>query len=192
MIKIFMTCLTGKPMTVSGNKNITNGVHNMTVPCESKQEITDIAKEQRLQGKDLAVTKDATDHLRNEQAAFIRESREVIGLLKEMAIVGKTQSKQAKEDQNVLFTKARDNQSAIRRIEDQLVEAKAAYAVRITEVVEKIVIPIRDDVRMLLKDKDNRDSKSLLLKDLRVTIPVLCTVLVTGLLLWDKLMGWIG
>jgi len=164
----------------------------MTVPCESKQEISDIVKEQRIQGKDLAVTKDATDHLRMEQSAFIQESREVIGLLKEMAILGKAQSKQTKEDQNILFTKARDNQNAIRRIEDQLVEAKAAYSVRITEVVEKIVFPIRDDVRRLLRDKDNRDSKSMLLKDMRVTIPVLCTLFVTGLLLWDKLIGWIG
>jgi len=164
----------------------------MTVPCESKQEISDIVKEQRLQGKDLAVTKDATDHLRSEQSAFIQESREVIGLLKEMAIVGKSHAKQAKEDQNILFTKARDNQNSIRRIEDQLVEAKAAYSVRITEVVEKIVFPIRDDVLKLLRDKDNRDSKSLLLKDMRVTIPVLCALLVTVLTLWDRLKGWIG
>jgi len=163
----------------------------MTLPCEAKQDISDIIKEQRLQGKDLAVTKVAAEHMRSEQSVFIQESREVIGLLKEMAIVGKAHAAQTKEDLNLLFTKARHSQTAIRCIEDQLVEAKAAYSVRITEVVEKIVLPIRDDVRVLLRDKDNRDSKSMLLKDLRVTIPVLCTLFVTGLLLWDKLIGWI-
>lgn len=156
----------------------------MTDPCGSKEEINDMGKEQRQQGKDLAVVKEATDRLRMEQAAFISESREVIGLLKEMAIEGKSSAKQAKEAQDILFTKTRDNASAIRLLGDKFIEAKAAAEVRITEVVEKVIRPMKDDVKTLMDDKITRDSKMLLLKDMRVTVPVICSVVSSFLLAW--------
>jgi hypothetical protein len=154
----------------------------MTVPCDSKSDIQEIQKEQRQQGKDIAVVKESADRLRMEQAAFISESREVISLLKEMAIEGKSTARQAKEAQDILFQKTRENAIKIRENEEKIRDSVE----KTSEIIDKALAPLRTDITTLMSFKIISESKTLLFKDMRVTIPVICTLLVTFLMLWDR------
>lgn len=138
------------------------------------------------QGQDLAVTKESTERLRTEQSAFIAESREVIGLLKDMAIEGKAQQVQAKQAQDIIFTKMRETNKHLKELEEKFIEHRAAGTVLVSEVIEKQVRPMKLEVEELKKFKQLQESKSLLLKDVRVTIPVICTLIVTSIMLWEK------
>ena len=159
----------------------------MTAPCESKQDIHDLIKEQTRQGKDLAVVKDATDRLRMDQASFISESREVIGLLREMAIEGKLQQKQSKEVQDVLFQKVRENRADIKVLAEKVGDIKSQR----TDEIAKALKPVKDDVQSIKDKHTAEDGKSLLLKDIRVTLSMGSALIATIALLWDRLVGWI-
>lgn len=124
------------------------------LPCESKPDIEKIKDEQHDLKTDIAVMKDAVARQGVDQAAFIKESREVIQLLRESAIENREHHKQAKEIQDVVFKKIRDIDVRVKKTEDFITTYNA---------------------------------KGILLRDIRVTVPVVCTLIATGVAVWSVL-----
>jgi len=167
----------------------------MTTPCESKTEINEIRKAQTEQGKDIAVVKDSTDRLRVEQAAFISESREVIGLLKEMAIEGKQTQRAFKEAQDVLFQKARENAKDIRDLQNTFVEHRLTAKDEITGIVKKVLTPaheeieaVKVDVKTLMDERIQGQGKWMVVKDVRVVVSTAGAVIAVFAVLWDHIV----
>jgi hypothetical protein len=166
----------------------------MTSPCENTKRFDTIENGQnslkdgqRDLRTDVDILKNMMTQHRTEQALWMKESQEVVVMLRDMAIEGRENQNYTKKTVDVLFQKDRERRLDIKEVNDKVVQNAAAARVLIMECAEKKIVPLTDRVKNLEEFKTGQDAKNILVKDLRVTIPVLCTIFVTLITAWDRL-----
>lgn len=173
----------------------------MTQPCDSKPEIDEMRKSLTEQGKTLAVVESLTDNLRQEMSSFIRESHEVINMLRELAIESKNSQKHFKDTLDVLFHKQRTLESRMQISENLVRDTRTEF---IHDVMDKALAPViknlaevnqfmishketLSDVSDLKTFKTEHDAGSKWMKRVTTLIPIICTLIVTAILIYDRI-----
>lgn len=138
-------------------------------PCTAKADIDAIRSRQEEQGKILFSMEKLIPQQYTEMKEFIKESREVNQLLRESA------------------AEAREGQRSIARQIQVLFQKDSERQHQIIEVVEKKIEPLGARLNHVESWVEEQKGRMSFLKDVRVTIPVVCVLVSTCILIWDKL-----
>lgn len=165
----------------------------MTEPCEARGDIQEIKKD--LAGHQQRITNisENGEHMREEMKDFMVEVRKTLQALRDFTTAGEQRMKHGEEKFDLLFSRTRYLQKRLNQVEDSAARWKGEGEKRCVEAEKQVRKEVSDTIIHRVEPLEDyikaQQTKSILLKDLRVTIPVLCTVIITGLTLYTYFTG---